>query len=112
MMPPDPEEELPPTPRFASIAASILGRDNAAWVYRCLLIAIIASLWLASDKHNDDRYVKQDAYKLDQESARKDAARTASDLSQMQQRRDADHELLSDMRNDVKWIKEYQQQHK
>ena len=115
MPPASPDDVTDSAPHHRrGIAHQLISRDNQAWIFRVVVVSALAALigyfWLYADRHNDERYVRADAYKQDQENARKAAADTALSVNQLQAIRQQDHDLLTEMRNDIKWIRE--QQHK
>lgn len=84
--------------------------DFKAWIARGVIVFILLSMaayfWLFADRHNDGRYISIDSYTKDTIQQSRLTVELAARLVELRVIRDKDHDLVVEMSNDIKWIKE------
>lgn len=88
----------------------IIGRDNTAWVFRIVLIALFTVsngyYWLYADRHNDERYVSKEKHQLIDQENKVRISEMFSVVATLQNQKNGDHDTLVEIKNDLKWVKE------
>jgi hypothetical protein len=102
----------------------LVGNAKRAWLMRLAIVgALIATpivLWSYSDRHNDARYVGKIEYVNDLKNQQALVAQTASDLAsktielanglkRQNELHTQDHDKLTEIGQDIKWLKEQKQ---
>lgn len=127
MNPPTETVNVPMSTAEAQAIQKIIRRDNQAWVYRIisgcgglLVTVLVGYFWLYSDKHNDARYVGKIEYANNLKDAQAKVSDTAKDLAsrtldlansvaEQNRLRASDHDKLTEIGTDIRWLKEQKQ---